>query len=239
MYLCDVIISNNIISSWLSESLSELKELMNCTDVSQRFRASSCERVVFCAQRDASPLNHQNSAQSIHPPYTYPSIHHIHIHPSLLSPLMADIAPREGMQGHNDEKSAKPLENSQVAGLSGHFPKTTTVRHRLPRRKVNDVWKPLSSESRNVLQEALENAMQGSPSTYSSMRRIEALTRQLSSNIRVPVGVFTGLKTTDQGEVNLLTLEALKKKNQELELLIKHRERKLNAFSQGSSHLRE
>jgi hypothetical protein len=50
--------------------------------------------------------------------------------------------------------------------------------------------------------------------------------------MRVPVGVYTGLKTNDAGKVELMALEGLMKKNHELELLIQQRQRAIAKLEQ-------
>ncbi|EFP79633.1 hypothetical protein PGT21_033751 [Puccinia graminis f. sp. tritici] len=109
---------------------------------------------------------------------------------------------------------------------------TTTVRHRLTKKKVNGVWKPLSSKSCDLLQESLSRAMKKTRLDYPSIRRVESLTKKLTNKIRVPLGVYTGLKTNDAGKVELLTLEGLMKKNHELELLIQQRQRAIAKLEQ-------
>jgi hypothetical protein len=51
--------------------------------------------------------------------------------------------------------------------------------------------------------------------------------------MRVPVGVFTGLKSDETGSVDMISLEALKKRrNQDLERLIEHRQRSIAKLQQ-------
>ncbi|OAV89376.1 hypothetical protein PTTG_03976 [Puccinia triticina 1-1 BBBD Race 1] len=109
---------------------------------------------------------------------------------------------------------------------------TTAVRHRLPKRKVNNVWKPLSSKSCEILQDSLSRAMKEPRLEYPSLRRIETMSKKLTNNIRVPLGVYTGLKANDAGQVDLISLDALIQKNQELELLIQQRQRAIAKLEQ-------
>lgn len=109
---------------------------------------------------------------------------------------------------------------------------TTAVRHRLPKRKVNSAWKTLSPTSCDLIQDSLSRAMKESRMDYPSLRRIESLTRKLTSKMRVPVGVFTGLKSDETGSVEMISLEALKKRNQDLERLIEHRQRSIAKLQQ-------
>ncbi|POV96159.1 hypothetical protein PSHT_15035 [Puccinia striiformis] len=60
-------------------------------------------------------------------------------------------------------------------------------------------------------------------SDYPSLRKIEHLTRKLTGKIRVPIGVYTELKTNENGQVDLLSLDGYKKRNSDLEsLMLKH-----------------
>lgn len=59
--------------------------------------------------------------------------------------------------------------------------------------------------------------------------------RKLTGNMRVPLGVYTGLKLNDDGQLELITLDRLKKNNEELELLIKQREQTVNLLQERAN----
>ncbi|KNE88639.1 hypothetical protein PSHT_00990 [Puccinia striiformis] len=62
--------------------------------------------------------------------------------------------------------------------------------------------------------------MKGPQLDYPSLRKIEHLTQKLTGKIRVPVGVYTELKTNENGQVDVLSLDGYKKRNSDLESLI-------------------
>ncbi|POV95840.1 hypothetical protein PSTT_15999 [Puccinia striiformis] len=65
--------------------------------------------------------------------------------------------------------------------------------------------------------------MKGPQLDYPSLRKIEHLTQKLTGKIRVPIGVYTELKTNENGLVDLLSLDGYKKRNSDLEsLMLKH-----------------
>ncbi|CAH7681978.1 hypothetical protein BY996DRAFT_7898800 [Phakopsora pachyrhizi] len=115
---------------------------------------------------------------------------------------------------------------------------TKTVRHRLPLRKVNEVWKPLSSNSCQMLQNSLSEAILksnlNSQQSSQSFERIDELSKALMSQMRVPVGVFTGLNSNKEGQVELISLESLKEKNKSLAAMIEKREKNFSKLSDKS-----
>ncbi|KAH9469297.1 hypothetical protein MJO29_005730 [Puccinia striiformis f. sp. tritici] len=118
-------------------------------------------------------------------------------------------------------ESAPQTTTSSSSKPTPPLPKpTTSVRHRFPKRKINTVWKPLSSKSCDLIQESLYRAMKGPQLDYPSLRKIEHLTQKLTGKIRVPVGVYTELKTNENGQVDVLSLDGYKKRNSDLESLI-------------------
>ncbi|KAH9458636.1 hypothetical protein MJO28_005712 [Puccinia striiformis f. sp. tritici] len=127
-------------------------------------------------------------------------------------------------QTGSSKDSAPQTSTSSSSKPTPPLPKPTTiVRHRFPKRKINTVWKPLSSKSCDLIQESLYRSMKDPYSDYPSLRKIEHLTRKLTGKIRVPIGVYTELKTNENGQVDLLSLDGYKKRNSDLEsLMLKH-----------------
>ncbi|KNZ57590.1 uncharacterized protein VP01_211g2 [Puccinia sorghi] len=130
-------------------------------------------------------------------------------------------------QAGPSEAAEKDGQQNPTAGLDGGKT-TTTVRHRLPKRKVNTVWKPMSTQSCELVQASLARAMHSHASRldYPSLRRIQRLAAKLAPHIRVPVGVYSGLKSDSTAEkIDLPSLDSLKNRNAHLLRLILHRQK--------------
>ncbi|EGF98438.1 uncharacterized protein MELLADRAFT_113559 [Melampsora larici-populina 98AG31] len=113
---------------------------------------------------------------------------------------------------------------------------TKTIKHRLPKRKVEEVWKPLSIKSCEILEETLNQSIKSSITSESetqSIQRIQRRAQTLTKKMRVPIGVYSGIKLNSEGQVEMISLEDLMKKNKELEVLIDRKERERNPKSKG------
>ncbi|KAG0140470.1 hypothetical protein CROQUDRAFT_665144 [Cronartium quercuum f. sp. fusiforme G11] len=101
---------------------------------------------------------------------------------------------------------------------------TKTVRHRLPRRKVEEVWKPLSDSSCNLVHDNLQKSI-SSGVKDEVLERVQRRAKLLTSKMRVPVGVYSGIKLNQDGQVEMMSIGDLMEKNRELEAMITRKER--------------
>ncbi|KAH9822431.1 hypothetical protein DFH28DRAFT_881990 [Melampsora americana] len=120
------------------------------------------------------------------------------------------------------------ITNSQSTSESLQTRQTKTIKHRLPKRKVEEVWKPLSIKSCQILEETLHQSIKSSKPSGLEIQSIERIKRRaqtLTKKMRVPIGVYTGIKLNTEGQVEMISLDDLIKKNKELEGLIARKER--------------